>query len=96
MLEYREKATHRPEEEEEEPLLDESSPNLGDSGHADSDGWVSLAKQYGIEAQMSTGNHDENTQTVDEEYNTYVMVQCSWPGTDILNFWSVGGDINSA
>lgn len=96
MLEYREKATRCCEEEqdEEEPLLDESSPNLGDSGHTNSEAWMSLAKQYRIEAEMGIGNHDENTQTVDEEYNAYVTAQCSRLGTDILSFWSVCGNVN--
>ena len=57
---------------------------------------MSLMKQYRIESKMSTNNCDDNTQLVDEEYNAYIMVQCSWPGTDILSFWSVSGDINSA
>ena len=95
MLEYHEKAAHR-HEEEEEPLLDESSPNLGDSGHPSGEAWMSLMKQYGIESEMSTDNRDNNTQSVDEEYNAYVTAQCSRPGTDILSFWSVSGDINSA
>jgi hypothetical protein len=75
MLEYCKKATHRHEDkEEEELLLDKSSPSLEDSGDANCKAWMSLMKQYRIDAKMSTNNHDENTQTVDKEYNAYITV----------------------
>jgi hypothetical protein len=53
--------------------------------------YMSLAAQYGLEDDMNfNDNSGQDEQTVDQEYQAYVMAQCSPKGTDILKFWEVG------
>jgi hypothetical protein len=49
--------------------------------------YMSLAAQYGLEDDMNfNDNSGQDEQTVDQEYQAYVMAQCSPKGTDILKF----------
>ena len=50
--------------------------------------YMSLAEQYGLE-DMDDGNPDENTQTVEQEYQAYVTALPSPKSVDILKFWEV-------
>jgi hypothetical protein len=83
MLEYCKKAPKA------EPSILEDPAHLEDQ-----DPFMTLASQYGLPAEMAIGASVLNEQTVDEEYYAYVMMQCSPPKTNTVQFWGVSGNVD--
>jgi hypothetical protein len=84
MLEYCKKAPKA----ELSILGDPAHP--GDQEHP----FMALASQYGLPAEMTICAINSNKQTVDEEYQAYMMMQCSPPKTNAIQFWGIHGNIN--
>lgn len=55
--------------------------------------YMTLAAQYGIEDEMDVGGN-ANDQTVDQEYQLYVMAPHSPKNVNIIKFWEVSGDLD--
>jgi hypothetical protein len=96
MLEYREKAATGADSDEGSPS--EPQGQAAHPGNRDSIGpkYMALAAQYGLNDDMNIGDSSENEQTVEQEYQAYITAQCSLKSIDILKFWEVGCDTNSA
>lgn len=53
-------------------------------------GFMSLAEVYGLEDDMTIGSgHQQQVQSVDQEYSEYVSAVLSPSTVDILKFWEV-------
>lgn len=52
-----------------------------------------LDLQYGIQMEMGIGGSNESMQTIEQEYQAYVMGALLWGGVDILKFWKVNSDV---
>jgi len=58
--------------------------------------YMSLAAQYGLLDDMDIGDLGQSKQTINQEYQAYMMAPCLPKNTDPLKFWEVGGDTNGA
>jgi hypothetical protein len=52
--------------------------------------YLDVAAEYGLEDEMDIGNLGGDVQTVDQEYQAYVMGTPSSKAVDILKFWEAG------
>jgi hypothetical protein len=50
--------------------------------------WQTLDQQYGLEDMYELEGEDD-TQTLEQEYQSYVTAALSKPGTDIVKYWDV-------
>ena len=81
MIEYRERAEEEAPEELPPPSLQPGNtvPNLPS---------YSLAAEYGLgDDDMDIGNPGPNEQTVEQEYQAYIIAPLSPKTTNIIKFW---------
>ena len=53
----------------------------------------SLMRDYGLANEMDIADHENpNEQTIEQEYQTYVVAPLSPKGTNTLKFWEVCGN----
>lgn len=83
MVEYRERAKQRSAADTA------SSSSSGTDPIHPTPAYMSLAVQYSLDDMHFGGVDDAETQTLEQEYQAYVM-SVSKPGTDMLTFWEVG------
>ncbi len=85
MYEYHEKSATG---ENEEQSAQAHRANAID--HRIEESYLNLAKDYGLVGEMDIGESDSDTQTVEQEYQAYVMGKLSKHEEGILKFWEVG------
>ena len=78
MVEYRQRAA----------ATEEQGAPAGPSTD-DMPAYQTLAAQYGIEEEMDIGRSNTREQTVEQEYQAYIMAPLSPKNINILKFWEV-------
>jgi hypothetical protein len=86
MQEYREKSATSDDEEEVEQV---HRANAMDHSHGDVPTYMLLAEQYRLEDDMDIKEIGGNVQSVELEYQSYIMGALSAKSVDILKFWEV-------
>jgi hypothetical protein len=82
MLEYRKKAATAAQQPESTPP--------GHSEHAEIPRYMLLAEKYGLSEDMAIGAApDADRQTIEEEFQAYIMAPLSPPSIIIVKFWEV-------
>jgi hypothetical protein len=62
--------------------------------HSTAPAYMDLANQYGLEDMDFEVADDEDEQTLEQEYQSYVTGKLSKPGTNILGYWGVSDSDN--
>jgi hypothetical protein len=87
MIEYRERAKERLEAT---PAVTNITNAVRSTG---TPGYMSLVEVYGLKDMQIGASDDVEGQTVEQEFQAYVTVALSKPGTDILKFWEVSKSV---
>jgi hypothetical protein len=85
MLEYHEKVPAQP--------VQTSESDAGDPGAEEMPKYTSLVAKYGLD-DMDIGESEGNEQTIEQEYQAYIMAPLSSKTVNILKFWEVGDFVN--
>ena len=53
-------------------------------------GYLSLAEEYSLKDEMEIGESSGTSQSVEQEFQSYVTAPLSSKNIDLLKFWKVG------
>jgi len=84
MIEYHEKSALG---QDQQPVqVDRANTTRHDCGY---EPYLDVVAEYGLDDDMDIGNLGGDMQTIDQEYQAYVMGMPSSKAVDILKFWEV-------